>query len=337
MSKVAARLVAAIGVAATLVTCGSPNPEDTRPTRTSSPTSSQPTPEPAPEPTPEPVWPLTGLPADNGADAPALIVKIDNSVNSSPQVGLASADLIVEELVEGGITRLAAMYHSRLPDVVGPVRSIRTTDIGIAKPTGGPLVASGGAGRVLDQMDDAGITVLEEGTNGFSRASDRSAPYNVMVDLAEVLSAAADLDAPREPYLSWGVAEGSGERARGATVTFSRAHTTNWEYDGKVWRRAGGRAAEGYEFEATNLLILRVTTRDAGYLDPGGNPVPETVLVGDGDAVLLSDGVMINGTWSKSSAADPFVLADESGAELLVAPGRTWIELVPRAGSVSFK
>ena len=71
-----------------------------------------------------PAWPLTGVPADAVADRPALAVKIENSVDARPQTGLTAADMVWEQVVEGGITRFVAVYHSDLPPEIGPVRSI---------------------------------------------------------------------------------------------------------------------------------------------------------------------------------------------------------------------
>ena len=88
-------------------------------------------------------WPLTGFPATGTAPRhPVLAVKIDNSENSRPQVGLGQADLVTEELVEGGSTRLAVFYYQRVPRLVGPVRSMRATDIGIVQPAKAVLVAT---------------------------------------------------------------------------------------------------------------------------------------------------------------------------------------------------
>jgi hypothetical protein len=117
-------------------------------------------------------------------------------------------------------------------------------------------------------------------------------------------------------------------------VTFSGGHTTRWQLVDGAWLRLDDLATEGDQFRAVNLLVLRVTTRDAGYRDPAGNPVPETVLEGSGQALLLTGGQVVRGSWSKASAAAPFRLADASGADLGVPPGTTWIELVPEAGSV---
>lgn len=319
----AALLVVTIGA------CGGP-PGD------AGPPSPPPSRTPTTEPTPDPTWPLTGLPAPGGAGAaPVLVIKVDNTRSAAPQVGLRSADLVVQELVEGGMTRLAVMFHSTLPDEVVPVRSVRTSDIGLVLPTGGALVASGGAGRVLRLMDEAGVTVVQEGTAGFSRVAGRSAPYNVGVEPSRILAALDELSPPAQPYLPW--AEADDALAGGAPVaaldaTFSSAHTTEWAWDGEVWRRSEELAAEGDAFEPRTVLVLRVDIRDAGYRDPAGNFVPETVLDGAGEALLFADGRVIEGRWSKDAATAPFALADDAGDPLAVPPGRTWIALIPTVG-----
>lgn len=298
-----------------------------------------PTPSPTPSPTPAPVWPLTGLPAPSASDAarPALVVKIDNTASSAPQLGLSKADLVVEELVEGGLTRLAALFQSTLPPVTGPVRSVRTTDAGIALPAGGVLVASGGAQRVLTALDEAGVTVLSGGGNGLSRDHSRPAPYNVMLDPAEALaSLPAGAAVPTGPYLPWGTPP-AGRPVGGADLTFSAARTSSWTWSDGVWVLDGDHAADADRFGPATVLVLRVELRDAGYEDPAGNPVPETVLVGSGAATLLTAGAAVEGTWAKDSLAGPLTLADASGAPLTVPPGRVWIELVPGSGSVTLR
>ena len=311
---------------------------EAQPTPTPTRTVTEPT--PSPTPTPEPVWPLTGLPAADGiADRPALVVKIDNTAAASPQVGLSAADLVVEELVEGGLTRLAAVYHSQLPDAVAPVRSIRTSDIGIVLPTGGALVASGGARRVLRAMDEAGVTVATEGAAGFSRDGRRPSLYSVTVDLGELLTELDNLEPPDVPYLAWagpGDEPPPGEPATTVTARFSGARATVWDWTDGGWHRRDDLAAEGDEFVADTILVLRVAIRDAGYTDPAGNFVPETVLEGSGDAVLFTNGSAVEGTWSKPSADSPFTLDGAGGEPLAVPAGRTWIELVPEDGDVGW-
>jgi hypothetical protein len=100
-------------------------------------------------------WPLTGLPVDDGDSAvekhPILVTKIDNTTSSSPQVGLSKADLVVEELVEGGLSRLAVFFYSQVPDNAGPVRSMRASDIGIVPSDHAAVVTSGAARRAAQR------------------------------------------------------------------------------------------------------------------------------------------------------------------------------------------
>ena len=119
------------------------------------------------------ISPLTGQPMPNG--------RPNNPVLGEPQYNVDKADMVIEELVEGGLTRLAALYYSDLPSHVGHVRSLRSTDIGIAKPVGGKVVASGGAPKAARQIKKAGIRVFTESSPGFSRDA-KAAPYNVVVN-----------------------------------------------------------------------------------------------------------------------------------------------------------
>src|SRR3954449_6366921 len=135
---------------------------------------------------PAPRSPITGLPLTSTPKHPILGVKIDNSANSAPQVGLSAADMVVEELVEGGITRLAAFYLTHVPPNVGPVRSMRATDIGVIQPLHGVLVPSGGAPVAVKRVHGAGITTYPEGAKGFYRDSSRAAPYNLFNHLPEL-------------------------------------------------------------------------------------------------------------------------------------------------------
>ena len=137
------------------------------------------------------------------------------------------------ELVEGGMTRLAVFYYSKTPRHVGPVRSMRATDIGIVKPAEGALIASGGAPPTVRRVDAAGIDAFTEGAKGYVRAPDRSAPYNLMMRLPAL---AKSLKAPEPPenYLPWGSADDfpKGQNAKAIAAQFSGGHTTNWRYAG---------------------------------------------------------------------------------------------------------
>ena len=281
---------------------------------------------------PPPQWPLTGLPVDGKLpNRPVMVVKVDNSTSSAPQVGVGSADLLAEELVEGGETRLAAFFHSTLPAEVGPVRSARATDIGVVKPANGVLVASGAAPPTVKRLERAGIRMIAEGGPGYSRASDRSAPYNLMMNLRTL---GEGLKGARSPaYLPWSE-EGekfSGRKATSVQAQFSPSRTTTWEFGRGGWRTSSAFFADGDAFRPDTLLVLRARVGDAGYLDPGGNPVPETKLQGRGEALVFHGGEVVRGTWTKGGPAAPLQLRTKSGP-LTLPPGKVWLGLVPQNG-----
>ncbi|MFW6774189.1 DUF3048 domain-containing protein [Nocardioides sp. CPCC 205120] len=296
---------------------------------------------PAVAPEPSPTWPYTGLPADpSDTTGPAFVVKIDNTAASAPQRGLGSADLVVEELVEGGTTRLAAFFHTELPDEVGPVRSMRASDIGIVPADDTTVVTSGAAQRTITRLRDAGVSfVEEEGTPaGFSRSDARRIPYNLFADLTEVEGAPSDGERP-DDYLEWGdgAVWAAGAPATEVNVRFSPSHTTSWELDGDGYAVVDGNAGEGDGFRADTVVALEVEVVDAGYLDPAGNPVPETVLAGTGTATLFHGGRAVEATWSKDTEASGLRLLTMDGAALAVPAGHTWIELVPaETGSITY-
>jgi hypothetical protein len=286
-------------------------------------------------------WPLTGLPVKGGRSAaarhPVMVLKMDNTSSSAPQRGLGSADLVVEELVEGGLTRLAAFFYSDIPGTVGPVRSMRASDIGIVSPVDAAVVTSGAAPITIRRIQEAGIRFFGEGAKGFFRDSSRSAPYNLMTDLAETATLVKRAATRPDDYLPWGDAADlpKGKPGRTLQARFSYGHTTTWTFENGRYRNANTYAAADDQFLADSVLVLRVRVGDAGYKDPAGNPVPETFLEGRGQALLLHGGRAISGTWTKAGLNAPIELRNRFGT-LRVPAGNTWIELVPEAtGSVT--
>ncbi|MBF4160066.1 DUF3048 domain-containing protein [Nocardioides acrostichi] len=282
-------------------------------------------------------WPLTGLRVAKQQSAaqhhPVMVLKMDNTSSSAPQKGLGSADMVVEELVEGGLTRLAAFYYSKIPGVVGPVRSMRASDIGIVSPVHGAMVTSGAAPVTIRRISGAGIRFFNEGSKGFFRDTSRSAPYNLFTNLSQTATLVATKKAVRPPnYLPWGRASKlpKGAPARSMQATFSYGHTTSWAYEDGHYRNTNTNAAQGDQFLADTVLVLRVQVGDAGYLDPAGNPVPETHLVGKGSAMLLHRGRVVQAQWAKKSLGSRLTLSVR-GKPLRVPPGHTWLELVPAA------
>ena len=232
--------------------------------------------------------PLTGRPTrPRILDRPVLTVKIENSVDARPQTGLAAADLVVEELVEGGITRFAAMFQSKLPRNVGPVRSVRNVDASLAGPTHGLLAYSGGAGHVLRIVGHAPVQQLAPGQagNAYHRTSRRRAPHNLYANTRKLFAHAHRGHRTRRAYLPFApnaarASTAAGTRAHVLRLRFSTGEHPTWTYE-RVrhrWMRSEGsrpaRTTSGARLVASNVIVLRVRTRDAGYKDPRATSCP---------------------------------------------------------------
>lgn len=333
--KRALAIMAALVVA--LTGCSSSGPEPTPTATSQTPT---PSPTPTPTPTPPPLWPLTGLPAPNHDGAPLIAVKVENSRAARPQTGLEGADIVVVEMVESGLTRYHALYNSVIPPVVGPVRSVRPMDAAILGPWQAALVYSGGQPQFERRVAGAGIQLLYEDPRfGFFRDRSRPAPHNLYVRLPEAI-AVIERTAPPAPMFQF-----SETPPVGAPVAWLRAQyptaRSGWEWDAASgsWLRfddgvASVAADATTRLRATNVLVLRVATRDTGLRDSAGAPVPETILTGSGELSLFSGGQVVTGTWSKGGDNDPFVFTDAAGQPLLLRPGTTWVELLPVQGTL---
>ncbi|MGN0065105.1 MAG: DUF3048 domain-containing protein [Nocardioides sp.] len=281
------------------------------------------------EPAEPALWPLTGLERDGKAPKhPVLVVKIDNTSGSSPQVGLSKADMVVEELVEGGYTRLATFFYSEVPEEVGPVRSMRASDIGIVPP-GATVVTSGAAQVTLDRVRGAGIPWVTEGDEGVYRASGRYAPYNLFASLTTIAKGQKAGDEP-PLYLPFGSADELPKGAKATTIAAGFGnHVTNWTFSKGTYENSNSFAADGDHFVPESVLVMRVDVKDAGYRDPSGSFVPESVFEGTNDAVLFHDGRAVQGTWTKKGLDGEITLKTKKGEDLVVPAGKVWIELVP--------
>ena len=330
------RLTAAVSVAAlTLTACSSSSDDKPEP---DAPDATQGTATKLVE-----LSPLTGQALRKGRPKnPVFVVKIENTAEGAPQYGLKNADLVMEELVEGGLTRLAAFFYSSLPSKVGHVRSLRTSDIGIAGPVGGQIVASGGANGAYNKVEGAGITVFSEdaGSPGFSSDPAKYRPYNRLINLKTVAKK-AKRSKIKNPYLPWTPADAApraatGETASAATVRFSNSTSTSWKLTDGKWMRTNGHAEEGKDFAADTMIVVFAKVGDAGYTDPAGNPVPETVFEGSGKAQVFHGDRVDTVRWKKPSLEEALTFKAEDGTPYTVDPGKVFIELVPKdAGAVT--
>ncbi|MEZ5194658.1 MAG: DUF3048 C-terminal domain-containing protein [Nocardioides sp.] len=199
-------------------------------------------------------------------------------------------------------------------------------------------MTSGAAGRTIARIQGAGIPFFQEGAKGIYRSTSRSAPYNVMANLHDVATAAKGAPARPADYLPWGRGEDlpAGKKATTLSATFGGGRTTSWAYQDGGYVNTNSYAAADDQFPADTVLVLRVEVGDAGYLDPAGNPVPETKLVGSGPALLFHGGRVVRGSWTKPALDGEITLRTKKG-DLPVPAGHTWIELIPvSSGNVTW-
>jgi hypothetical protein len=310
---------------------------------------------PATSPPPaESVLPLLGTPGPVPARA-ALAVKIDDTERGRPPAGLTRADVVFEELVEGGLTRLLAVYQSQDPDTVGPVRSARSTDLFVLAELGRPLFAWSGANPTFAAAVEAADIInvgMRAAPDAYRRSPERRAPYNLYAAPDTLREAAAARDdaaasTPPPPLFSYraadappsgpGVTSATGFRTSGAGPMATAIEWT-WEAASASWaQRQNGSPhvdSDGQPVRAVNVIVRITPYRDSGVRDSVGAIVPEADAVGDGDAWLLSDGRVQLGRWHKPSAEAPTTYTDTAGAPLRLAPGPTWVEVLPPGAGV---
>lgn len=300
------------------------------------------------------IVPLTGEPLDEN-DPPAaraLVVKIGNNDDRArPQAGLAEADLVYEEMIEGLKTRLAAVFHSEIPERIGPVRSGRSSDLDLTSDLGQPYVAySGGNQTVLDEFGagvdegrfiDAGIIATEA---PYERDSSRSAPDNLYFFFADLEQADGESPPPRlfdyeSPAGPVADDEGDGIVVRYPT-SFGRESVHVWDADLDGWVRIQDGTIHSAEVDGAQVEIAptNVVVLETVYIDsPADAASPQAVTFGSGRAWVLVDGRVIDGEWERNPDEPGFRFTDGDGDPIGLRPGSTWVLLAnDGSGSTRF-
>ena len=293
------------------------------------------------------VNPLTGL--ASYAPQPwqqrrVLAVKIGNSSAERPQSGLDRADVVYEELVEGGITRFMALFLTNTVDRVGPVRSVRTVDPDIAESYHALFAYSGGVPPVVSRLraashiTDVGADVA---VDAFHRDSNRNAPYNLYTSTDPLWSGHpgsppqaqfAFLPTNVDPsktgavanHLKFSFGEGSDE------VRFEY-NATNGLYE----RFTAGvphlveHPGQNQQLAFRNVIVELVQVTAGSYTDRAGNLTNDISVVGSGAVVFFRAGRAVRGHWSRTTREEPMHYTDDTGKRLAIAPGNTIVEMVP--------
>jgi hypothetical protein len=326
---------------------GGPLAVPEQPTPTPPPTA---TPHP-PTPTPVPYSPLTGRQVDDPATIRRRIVavKIDNAPEARPQYGLGEAEVVYEQLAEGGLTRFLALYLQSDAERVGPVRSARLTDIYLGQEWEF-LLAYAGAGRTTARLlADSLIPLFKapelgerlEGT-AYWRDSRRPPPYNLFVRVGGIRQAALREGgiAPEVEIHPFPFQEPPPEPGplRAVNLPYIPAAAVTWRYDpeAQVWKRMMARAAHvdattGLQLQVENVLIQYAQIYAAQHVEPdaAGTPALDTVLRGENKARLFHSGHMYEGTWWKEHDRAKTSYRQADGSPLPFRPGRVWIHIIP--------
>ena len=283
---------------------------------------------------PVPVAPLTGLPDPDGVaqGRPALTVKVDNLDGQGvrPQSGLEQADVVYEEVTEGGITRFAAVFQSQVPGEVGPIRSVRSIDPDLVTPLGGVFAYSGGAQPNVEKLQLAPVNSVDESQAGDAmfRVDGKEAPHNLF-GRGQALFDKGGQPAP-PPALFEFREEGdtlTAEPVAAFTVGFieTPGYSPTYSYDAatRTWKRdIGGvpfTAVSGAQIAPTNVVVQFIEYTGGGE----GN------VLGEGDAWIFSDGQLVRGRWVRPAVEQPAQYVDAAGQPVKLLPGTTWVELLP--------
>jgi len=312
-------------------------------------------------------WPLNGMPFTAGGPSPLrrpLAVKIDNAPNARPHYGISQADIVMELLVEGSITRLAAYFHSQDPDTIGAVRSVRFSDRYTTPMVRGSLVFSGASQlmeRLVREDIDAGAYVgvspqLGQGSTFYRTNVDgKVTPHNLFTssqalrDATNEVGGGGSVVVPRWDFLASAQhAETAGGflgsvSADRMIIPYRLDARVRYEYDAPSHTYARFQSASnalnyrrevdgmnGQEITARNIVIINTDiwateVRD----DAGGAASLDMRLTGTGKASIFRDGRRQDGTWSRVSYTDPFVFTNFYGQKIYLSPGQTWIHIVP--------
>jgi hypothetical protein len=265
---------------------------------------------------------------------PVLAVKIDNIVLARPSTGLTHADIIYALPVEGGLSRLMAIFSSRVPQVVGPVRSAREDDMELLRQFGRPAFAYSGATPTLLPFihRHAKIVDLYAGiAGGYYRDFNRAAPYNLYAHARQLVAEAHGASLATNIGFRFGPPPPGGKPTHSKSVSYPQASF------GFTWSAAKGRwlvtmdgspaaTTDGGRLSAATVVIQYTTVRTSVFKEYGFRP-PYAESVGSGRAVVLRDGKAWNVRWSRPNKFTGTTFTTASGQPMTFATGQVWVIL----------
>lgn len=287
-------------------------------------------------------WPLTGIQDDEVSTRPVLLAKIDNHERARPQAGINSADVVFEEIVEGGLTRFAALFHSQQAEMLGPIRSVRTSDFDLLRNLNKPLFAnSGGNEAVLQLLQE--IDFIDVSSNAaldiYERIEERPSPHNLFSNTDSLRAVGTSRGEGGPPPIMF-VREGADlsvaprNPVSGLDIDYGTTFVEyRWDQEQKKWVRSqnGTPHLDSDGVEVTpDVIIVQVVAYGRSRADGRS---PEAVLLGEGEAMIFFDGHITEGFWRRTEAGEVTQYFDRDWQPIAMPSGRVWIAL-PRVGQV---
>jgi len=278
-----------------------------------------------------------------GIDGPVLAVKIDDTNAAHPQIGVEDAEIVYIEQVEAGLTRLAAIYSTVIPQRIGPVRSARISDIDILNQFGRVAFAYSGAQRKLlpviaaANLEDLGAQ--RQSPTIYTTDPARRSPFAMVLRADLLMQKIKDNNLPVDVAKNVGFVFGDlpegGKPVQQVVMNWpSATYSAQWSENESRWHLShNGKlnlADSGIVLGPTTLVIQMVKISPSEYGDKFGGITPLSETVGTGKAYVLRNGEAFSVTWNRPfpDAGTTFSLAD--GSTMNFAAGQIWVALTDR-------
>ncbi|MFQ5854698.1 MAG: DUF3048 C-terminal domain-containing protein [Anaerolineae bacterium] len=313
------------------------------PTTTSEPTD---TPAPTATPTPNPnVNPLTGLEVDDPSvlHRRPLLVRIGNDpVARGVQAGLGQAEVVYEDIMDGwGVTRFTAVYLSRDPEMIRPVRSARLINIQLAPQFDGALAHSGASDEIRWRISQSPFVDLDEFYHSdpytYGQGDWRTRLYTTAPRLRDYLKRnALEENVDLQGWHFDETPPDGNVPAEEIYIPYPNGAVT-WRYNPStgLYERSvdGTRAVDantGDPIAAANVIGFYTEHRKTDIVEDSlGSTAIDIVMMGEGSVQLFRDGVMVEGVWRRDDTFQLTQFYDKAGNPLALKPGQSWVEMLP--------
>jgi hypothetical protein len=287
--------------------------------------------------------PINSISGRDGGDGPVLVVKLDDTRPAHPQIGIEDADIVYIEQVEGGLTRLAAVFSSKIPQRIGPVRSARISDIELLAQFGRVGFAySGAQSKLRPVLDSANLVNASAERNSatiYTTDPARVQPYAMVLRADLLLDSlkAKGLELEKSRSIGWkfGDAPKGGKVVQDIHLSWpASTYDAHWSKEENRWLldHSGipNFADSGYQLGASTLVIQKVEITDSIYKDKVGGVTPFSATVGTGQGYIARDGKVFAATWNRPTEESGTEWKTLDGEEISFNKGQIWVALTDK-------